>query len=252
MQKAPVLLKPMPTPASQTHNLPPAIVVGGVAYGDRSRIVRLLTEAHGVVPLWVPNASKSKALWHPMAMVEVVDLRQPKSGGLWSGREWKRSEPQLVYRREPARSAIGFFIAEVLSTSLEEGAPAPEVYHLARQTTNWLETAADIPWIHVKFMADFVAALGLLPEEPPTYNSPLDIATGEYVPQELAPKTAMDAATVKGMREIVGMEFGAVHRLNWPRDRRKALVLGAHRFVQAQLGKSRELKSYYVLEALFA
>ena len=119
--------------SAQTHNLPPAVVVGGVAYGDRSRIVRLLTEAHGVVPLWVPNASKSKALWHPMAMVEVVDLRQPKSGALWSGREWKRSEPQLVYRREPARSAIGFFIAEVLSTSLEEGAPTPEVYQLACQ-----------------------------------------------------------------------------------------------------------------------
>ena len=230
----------------------PSIVIGGVAYGDRSRIVRLLTEAHGVVPLWVPNASKTKALWHPMAVVEVADLRQTKGGGLWSGREWKRSAPQLVYRREPERAAVGFFIAEVLSTSLEEGAPAPEVYELARQAADWLETAAEIPWIHVKFMADFVAALGMLPGAPPANGDPLDIATGEHVPVELAPKTAMDAATVTGIREIVGMEFGDVHRLNWPRDRRKALVLGAHRFVQAQLGKSREMKSYDVLEALFA
>ena len=149
----------------------------------------------------------------------------------------------------------GFFIAEVLSTSLEEGAPAPEVFNLACRAVDWLESAADIPWIHVKFMAEFVEALGLMPEEPPVNGSNrslFDIATGEYVPEELAPKTAMDAATVKGMREIVGMEFGDVHRLDWPRDRRKALVLGAHRFVQAQLGKSRELKSYDVLEALFA
>lgn len=245
----------MPKPMPQPQTLPPAIVVGGVAYGDRSRIVRLLTATHGVVPLWVPNASKSKALWHPMAIVEVVDLRQPKGGGLWSGRDWKRGAPQLVYRREPARSAVGFFIAEVLSTSLEEGAPAPEVFNLACRAVDWLESAADIPWIHVKFMAEFVEALGLMPEEPPVNGSNrslFDIATGEYVPEELAPKTAMDAATVKGMREIVGMEFGDVHRLDWPRDRRKALVLGAHRFVQAQLGKSRELKSYDVLEALFA
>jgi len=248
----PVLLKAMPKTTPQTQPLAPAIVVGGVAYGDRSRVVRLLTEGHGVVPLWVPNAAKSKALWHPMAVVEVVDLRQAKGGGLWSGRDWKRSEPQLAYRREPARSAVGFFIAEVLSTSLEEAAPATEVYHLARRAADWLDRASDIPWIHVKFMADFVAALGLLPGEPPPHGAPLDIATGEYVPVELAPKTAMDAATVKGMREIVGMEFGDVHRLNWPRNQRKALVLGAHRFVQAQLGKSRELKSYDVLEALFA
>ena len=54
------------------------------------------------------------------------------------------------------------------------------------------------------------------------------------------------------MRDIVGMEFGSVESLNWTRNERKALVLGAHRYVQAQLGKSRELKSYDVLEALFS
>ena len=48
------------------------------------------------------------------------------------------------------------------------------------------------------------------------------------------------------------MEFGDIEGLNWPRSMRKELVLGAYRFVQAQLGKSKELKSYDVLEALFA
>ena len=57
---------------------------------------------------------------------------------------------------------------------------------------------------------------------------------------------------MQGMREIVGMEFGDIEGLNWPRSMRKELVLGAYRFVQAQLGKSKELKSYDVLEALFA
>ena len=79
-----------------------------------------------------------------------------------------------------------------------------------------------------------------------------DIETGEFVPSERAPKTAMDAATVHVMREIVGMDFGEMERLEWSRTRRKALVLGAYRYVQAQFGKSRELKSYDVLEALFA
>ena len=107
-------------PASPSSNAP-AIVVGGVAYGDRSRVVRLLTQTHGLVPLWVANAAKQKALWHPMALLEVVDLRQGKGGGLWTARECRRAEPQIAYRREPARSAVGFFVAEVLSGSLEEG-----------------------------------------------------------------------------------------------------------------------------------
>ena len=37
----------------------------------------------------------------------------------------------------------------------------------------------------------------------------------------------MEAATVAGMRDIVGMEFGDVESLNWTRNERKALVLGA-------------------------
>ena len=59
------------TPAFPSSNAP-AIVVGGVAYGDSSRVVRLLTQTHGLVPLWVANAAKQKALWHPMALLEVV------------------------------------------------------------------------------------------------------------------------------------------------------------------------------------
>ena len=236
----------------QTSSNAPVLVVGGVPYGDRSRIVRLLTQEEGLVPLWVANASKHKALWHPMAMLEMVDLKPGKGGGLWTAREWRRSAPQLAFRREPMRSAVGFFIAEVLAASLEEGAPAREVYSLSISAAHWLEHEQHVPWIHVKFMAELVQALGMMPDESTELNKAFDIATGEYVPLELAPKTAMSAEVVQGMRQIVGMEFGVVGRLNWPLEKRKELALGAYRFVQAQLGKSRELKSYDVLEALFA
>ena len=120
------------------------------------------------------------------------------------------------------------------------------------RAVNWLETESRVPWIHVKFMADLVQAFGMMPGPCPGGKTHFDITTGEFVPSELAPKNAMEAATVAGMRDIVGMEFGDVESLNWTRNERKALVLGAHRYVQAQLGKSRELKSYDVLEALFS
>lgn len=242
----------MPPESASLTATAPAIVVGGVAYGDRSRVVRLLTESHGLVPLWVANATKHKALWHPLAVLEVVDLRPGKGGGLWTAREWRRGAPQLAYRREPVRSAVGFFVAEVLSGSLEEGAPAPELYNLAMRAVNWLETETRVPWVHVKFMAEFVHALGMMPGPCPEGKSHFDIATGEFVLPELAPKNAMEAAIVAGMRDIVGMEFAQVGQLHWTRQDRKELALGAHRYVQAQLGKSRELKSYDVLEALFS
>ena len=242
----------MPSASPQSPSTAPVLVVGGVTYGDRSRIVRLLTKEDGLVPLWVANATKHKALWHPMALLEMVDLKPGKGGGLWTAREWRRSSPQVAFRREPMRSAVGFFIAEVLAACLEEGAPTTEVHSLSLRAAHWLEHEQHVPWIHVKFMAELVQALGMMPDESTELNRAFDIATGEYVPLELAPKTAMDSEVVQGMRRIVGMEFGEMGRLDWPLAKRKELVLGAYRFVQAQLGKSRELKSYDVLEALFA
>lgn len=242
----------MPKPPATSSFNAPAVVVGGVAYGDRSRIVRVLTSDHGLVPLWVANASKDKALWHPLATLELADLKPGKGGGLWTAREWHRSTPQLAYRRSPERVSVGFFVAEVLAGCLEEGAPAPEVHALALAATEWLESEPHVAWIHVKFMAELVHALGMMPEVPPNDTSRLDIGTGEYVPSELAPKTALSPEVVEGLRGILGMEFGQLERLTWGRARRKDLVLGAFRYVQAQLGKTRELKSYDVLEALFA
>ena len=108
-------------PASQTHNLPPAIVVGGVAYGDRSRIVRLLTE----------GAWRGAVVGPQRRQVQGVVASDGHCGGGGFAPTQKRralvrarmetGAPQLAYRREPERSAVGFFIAEVLSTSLEEG-----------------------------------------------------------------------------------------------------------------------------------
>ena len=242
----------MSTPNESVSQTSAALVIGGVAYGDRSRVVRLLTRDHGLVPLWVLNASKNKGLWHPMAMVEAADLHLSKGRGLWVCKEWRRMHPQLAYRRSPERAAVGFFVAEVLSACLEEAAPAPEVYDLAMQVAEWLESEAEVSWIHVRFMSELVHVLGMLPPLPPAYPHAFDIQSGDFVPVEQASPHTLDASVVQGFREILGMDFGVLARHNWTRNQRKQLVLGAFKYVQAQLGRNRELKSYDVLEALFA
>ena len=235
-----------------TSTIADAVIVGGVAYGERSRVVRALTRDHGMIPLWVPNATKDKGLWHPMAHVELAGLRQGKGNGLWTVKEWQRGTPQLEFRRCPQRSSVGFFIAEVLVACLEEAAQAPEVFNLSIKAVEWLESEPATSWIHVKFLSHFVWALGMMPESPHHDKLWLNLATGEFVPEEHASKTDLSAQVVHDLRNILGMDFGQMERLSWSRLRRKTLVLGVFDFVQAQLGRSRELKSYDVLEAVFA
>ena len=228
------------------------IVVGGIPYGDRSRVVKVLTDEAGLVPVWVANARTQSGLWHPLAMVELSGVKPGKGQGLWQCKEWRREAPQLQLRNAPARSAVAFFVAECLALTLEEHAPAPEVFALASRTVHELETEVQVGWVHVSFMANLVEALGLLPADPPNREHWFSIRSGEYVSKERAVQGDLSPAAVRAMLAIRGMEFADVGNLKLTHDQRRELVLGAFAYVQAQLGKSRELKSYEVLEALFS
>ena len=74
-------------------------------------------------------------------------------------------------------------------------------------------------------MAELVHALGMMPSPCPDVKRILTSRQESLSLPELAPKNAM-TATVAGMRDIVGMEFGDVESLNWTRNERKALSWG--------------------------
>lgn len=235
-----------------SHTALPGVVLGGVAYGDRSRIVKVLTQTEGLVPLWVVNARQHKALWHPMAAVELAGLRPGRGQGLWQFQECRRFQPQLKLTSSPARAAVAFFIAEVLSSTLEEQAPAPEVFGLAWDMIQALEHEEEVGWIHMVFMSRLVQTLGMMPSDPGQPDLWLSLESGEFVHAEDAQQSAMAPAVSQALLTIHGMEFASVGKLKLDKQQRKNLVLGAYQYIQRQLGKSRELKSYEVLETLFA
>ena len=229
-----------------------ALVLGGVPYGDRSRIVRLLTEEHGVVALWVANARKDKGLWHPMAALQVAELTQKKGQGLWQGRGVHRAMPQLGLRNSPERTAVAFFVAECLALVLHEEGPAEEAFHLALDACMLVESAEDVSMIPVHFMAHLVQTLGLLPPVAPPSAKGFNVETGEYVWGLGEGKHVLDVPVIAAMVAIPGTKFDDLRAMNLTRVQRKELALGAFRYMRSQLGLHRELKSYEVLEALFA
>ncbi|MDA0946110.1 MAG: DNA repair protein RecO C-terminal domain-containing protein [Bacteroidetes bacterium] len=238
--------------APTSHTASRGVVLGGVAYGDRSRIVKVLTQAEGLVPLWVANARQHKALWHPMAAIELAGLRPGRGQGLWQFQECRRFQPQLKLASSPARAAVAFFIAEVLSATLEEQAPAPEVFGLAWDMIQALEQAEEVGWIHMGFMSRLVQTLGMMPSDPGHPGMWLSLENGEFVTAEEAPQAAMSPAVSHALMTIHGMEFAQVGNLKLDKQQRKELVLGAYQYIQRQLGRTRELKSYDVLETLFS
>ena len=166
-------------------------MIGSIPYNDTSRVVRVLSEDQGMIPLWVRTGKKSpKAIWHPLSAVELATFRRKKQDGLGTFTEASRALPAIHILSDARRSAVAFFIAEVLDKSISEGAPMPEVFKLVWQTVELLETEDSVAHLHIYFLAHLVQILGLMPEEfedgATKKSGSLNLDTGEWSDVEMS------------------------------------------------------------------
>ncbi len=237
-----------------------AVVIGSVTYSDSSRVVKVLTEENGVIPIWVRTGKKAKkAIWHPLSMVELSGFTRKKSGGLANFKEASRCLPANNLLNDAKRSSVAFFIAEVLDKSLEDEVPLPEVFNLMIDIINLIELENSVSSLHIFFMSRLVDALGLMPEELDVENSglvkSLHLDTGEWseINRSLTAKDhylSFDLALK--LMAISGMNFEQSQRIVLSKSDKKELLLGMVMFVQLHHSGLREIKSYDVLETIFA
>jgi len=237
-----------------------AVVIGAIPYNETSRIVRVFTRDKGMIPLWVRTGKKAtKALWHPLSTVELSDFKRKKIDGLATFREAARVLPANNLLGDARRSAVAFFIAEVLDKSISDEAPMPEVFSLVWETVHLLEVADSVVNLHIYFLGHLVSALGLMPELlEENHNASLgslNLDTGEWSSVEMnlskeAHYLRYELAQI--MLDIQGMEFDEMNSLVLDRASRKELLLGMVMFIQLNHAGLREIKSYNVLETIFS
>lgn len=235
-------------------------MIGSIPYNDTSRVVRVLSENQGMIPLWVRTGKKSpKAIWHPLSAVELANFRRKKQDGLGTFTEASRALPAIHILSDARRSAVAFFIAEVLDKSMSEGAPMPEVFKLVWQTVELLETEDSVANLHIYFLAHLVHILGLMPEELDDVSTKksgsLNLDTGEWSDVEMSLSKEshyLKYNLVKTMMGIPGMKFDVMRELRLGKSDRKELLLGMVMFIQLHHAGLRKIKCYDVLETIFS
>jgi DNA repair protein RecO (recombination protein O) len=236
------------------------IVTGSIPYNDTSRVVRVLSEDKGMIPLWVRTGKKaSKAIWHPLSTIELENFKRKKQDGLATFKDASRVLPANNILSDARRSAIAFFIAEVLDKSISEDAPMPEVFKLVWQTVELLETEESVANLHIYFLAQLVHALGLMPEESDRVglkkSGSLNLDNGEWSDVEMNLSKGshyLKANLVRIMMDIPGMKFDKMRGLGLEKSERKELLLGMVMFIQLHHAGLREIKCYDVLETIFS
>ena len=139
----------------------------------------------------------------------------------------------------------------VLKTLPEESAH-PEVFDLFWHTLERLETIPQTGWMHVQFLGQLIALLGLAPTPEPLELKGLDLQTGEWIDgvyeddDHLGPQLA--ALFVHWTTPEASMD--SPQKLS-PTQRRH-LVLGQVRYLQHHLSGPKTIQSYDVLESIFS
>lgn len=220
----------------------------------------MLSEDQGMIPLWVRTGKKSpKAIWHPLSAVELANFKRKKQEGLGTFSEASRVLPAIQILSDARRSAVAFFIAEVLDKSISEDAPMPEVFKLVWETVELLETEDSVANLHIYFLANLVYTLGLMPEELDDVSSKtsgsLNLDSGEWsgVEMRLSKESHyLKSSLVKKMMGIPGMKFDVMRELKLDKSDKKELLLGMVMFIQLHHAGLRKIKCYDVLETIFS
>lgn len=238
-----------------------AIVLGRVPYGDGTHVVRVMTRELGVVALWARTGqgkNRQTAIWHPMALVELVGLSAKGTGGLYRFNEARRLHIFQKVTHDVRANAVAFFVAEVLMKTFPEGSPHSEVVDLAWQFAIDLDAADLTTTQHAHFLGDLIRVLGIQPPprpNPEVVGDPLglDLVHGQWVsaPGDDADHLDADAAikfvalTASDSRHDSDAELATG-------ELRKRILLGQVRYLQNHLSGPREILSYEVLETVFA
>lgn len=231
------------------------IVLSWTAHGDQTRVVRVLSRELGVIPIWVRLGAGKKrqaGIWHPGALLDVSRLKRKGSEGLFRYAEVHRSVMFEKLISDVRKSSVAFFLAEVVLKTLPEESAHPEVFDLFWITLERLETTAQTGWIHVHFLGQLIALLGLAPSAVPPDLKGLDLQTGEWMDgvyeddDHLGPRLAAVfvhwttlEASLKSPEKLSLVE-------------RRHLVLGQVRYLQHHLSGPKTIESYDVLESIFS
>lgn len=236
----------------------PAIALTTVRHKDGVSILRVFSREHGVVGCLVregvKGARRARHLHAPLSLLDLVGMRVIKDD-LY---RFDRAERTLAQERtmaEVPRGAVAMFLAECILRTVDDGTPHDGLFGALWRTAERLEQAAAVGRIHLAFLVEAVAVMGLRPDAPllpPPGMERFNLATAEWESGPSLGEDYLAAGEAEFFLRIQGMDFDGVQAEALSHDARNQLVLQHVRYLQLHLSSPRPLKSWDVLAAVLA
>lgn len=226
------------------------IVFQKTNYSESSLIVKLLTADSGIQSfIFKGGRSKGKKgnILSPLSIVSVEYYGRNES----DLPNISSLELAFVFKNipfDPGKSAILFFMNEVLLNAVHDREDSADVYDFVLDTLKNLDAAEQVANFPVKFLVDMMQHLGFFPNASHV-GGYFDLKEATYVSSAPAHDLYMSREKSSAIIMLSKMKLNQIHELKIAPDIRKEMIRNLLSYFHIVLDKWREIRSLPVLEA---
>jgi DNA repair protein RecO (recombination protein O) len=226
-------------------------------YNDESAIAELITAEHGRVGVLVPRGNGKKArevkhLFSPLSPVELVVSRR-NDNGLYKLKEGAFIFPLLDIPFNPTKSAIAFFVAEVVKNALHKEPADAQIFSFLCTSIAWLDEAkGGYANFHLVFMVELARKLGICPKlEYPGRGAYFDVPSGTFTREANSEKVVFPPSYTYYIIRLLRCNYDNMNGLLLNSSMRNRCAEAILFYLQAHVPEFEEIKSLEILQELF-
>ena len=230
------------------------IVLHSFKYGETSIIARVFTRDLGLQSYLIPGVRKTKStirqnLFQPLTIVDLVVYHHDKSG-LQRIREISCPEAYSMIPYDIMKSSVAIFLSEMLTKSLKERDPNPEMFDFICDSLRFLDkTKSKVTDFHLVFLMHLSRFLGFQPRNNfDSSHSFFNLREGLFQQVFSDEKECLDRYLSQLFHQINNTELVHIDELSISASSRRSLLKKTIDYYRYHLDGIQEVRSHFVLE----
>ncbi|RMB59082.1 DNA repair protein RecO [Dokdonia sinensis] len=232
-----------------------AIVISALKYGEADLIVKCYTASSGLKSYLLRGILKSKkgklrtAMFQPLTQLDIEANHKDK-GTLESIREAKVAYHYQTLYTNVAKSAIVFFLSDILRSAIQEEEENLELFNFLVAATSWLDSNDVIANFHLLFLLRLSQYLGFYPDDSDIDREYFNLIDGTFELSELN-NYCWNGEIIELLKQLLGTKFDTLETIKLNQNQRTAFVNMLLLYYELHLHGFKKPRSLAVLNTIF-
>jgi len=232
-----------------------AIVISSIKYGEADLIVKCFTASSGLRSYLLRNILKSKkgklrtAMFQSLTLLTVEVFHKDK-GILERIHEAKILYPLKTLQNDFSKTAIVFFIADVLRYAIQEEEQNIALFDFLKAAIIWLDTHDNIANFHLLFLLNLTQYLGFYPDHSEKELPYFNLLEGTFESTSLNPY-CYEGLKIQVLRLLLGTKFDTLNTIKLNQNQRADFLSMLLQYYELHLHGFKKPRSLSVLNTIF-